>query len=503
MLKIIRNITVRHLWAATLLVGIFAFINTHPIRPHDFWWHMALGREIVTTGRIPSIDVYSFTMSGQPYPSYQMFWLADVSLYTLYSLGGPALVTFTQSLIIAATYLLVLLLGWQSSRNWGVTTLVLFFAAALGLHNWNVRPQIISYLIGAFYLYAIYAYRRSSSRRWLVVFPVGMLIWANSHGSFAIGCGLLGIWLAAEIWEAVVAYRSGQRKDITTQIWPPFISLLLAGLACMINPRGPGIMTYVLSLSANPIIQNLVPEWAPPTFDTQIGVIFYLGLLFCTIVLALSPRRPDFFQLATFLAFALLGMMTTRGVVWFGLVMAPILAIHLSAITSQLAKKGERSTRKRRSFWINATFMMLLILIAVFSLPWFKHWFPFPKPKAGLISYETPLAATDFLLSQDPAGNLFNEMGFGSYLIWAAQPEYKVFVDPRIELYSAEIWKDYILITNGIPGWEDKLATYGMQTLMVSPSQQASLLEAVKESPDWQLVYQDEAALIFTNQSWP
>ena len=71
---------------------------------------------------------------------------------------------------------------------------------------------------------------------------------------------------------------------------------------------------------------------------------------------------------------------------------------------------------------------------------------PLPAAKSEIISREPPLAATDYLLSARPLGQLFHEMGSGSYLIWVAQPEYPVFANPRIELYPRQIWEDYIFI---------------------------------------------------------
>jgi hypothetical protein len=73
---------------------------------------MAVGRDILATGQIPAVDVYSYTMAGQPYLSYQMFWLMDVWLYGWFSLGGSELILFIQSLIITATYLTILVLCW-------------------------------------------------------------------------------------------------------------------------------------------------------------------------------------------------------------------------------------------------------------------------------------------------------------------------------------------------------------------------------------------------------
>ena len=494
------RIDVKQLWAITILVGIFVFINTHPIRPHDFWWHLALGKEIAATYQIPSRDIFSFTMFGQAYPSYQMFWFFDLGLYAFYLSGGPALVILVTSIIITSAYAIIMLICWQSSRHWGATALALFFAAALGIHNWNVRPQVISYLIGAAFLYAIYAYRRNPGTKWLAVFPIGMLVWVNSHGSFPIGFILLGIWLGDEIWNQIVRKHDGNYQTSLLTLKGPGLALLLSGLVLFINPRGPGIITYVANLSGNPVIQNLVPEWAPPTFDNQIGIIFYLGLILCSVVLAISPRRPNFFQMAFYICFAILSLMTTRGIVWFGLVMAPVLAVHFAASAEHYFNKTEKKKTIKYRQLLNTLFVLILGGMAIISLPWFKHRLPFEGSKSGLISKETPEKATDLLLEQGPPGYLFNEMGFGSYLIWAAQPRYQVFVDPRIELFTSEIWNDYIYISNALPGWQQKLNEYGINTLMLSPAKQANLIAALGKANNWSSIYQDESAHIYTRK---
>jgi hypothetical protein len=99
----LKAITPRMLWALGILTVVFTYVNMSQISPNDFWWHMAVGREIIAVGQIPTVDIYSYTMAGQPYLSYQMFWLMDVWLYWWYSLGGAELILFIQSLIITST----------------------------------------------------------------------------------------------------------------------------------------------------------------------------------------------------------------------------------------------------------------------------------------------------------------------------------------------------------------------------------------------------------------
>jgi len=507
-----RRFSIEHLWCLTVLAGVFVFLSTHPIRPHDFWWHIAAGREIVATGQIPTVDTFSFTVPGRPF-NYQVYWLMEMALYLVYSLGGPALVILAHTLTITAAYGLLLWLCWQLAGDWRAAALATLFAAALGFNDWNVRPQAITFPAAALYLWAIYRYRRRPAWRWLAVFPLATLVWVNSHSSFFIGLFLLGLWLADEAWQAGKAWWLNTGPADLRRLLPPGMALALSALAALVNPQGPGILSYLNFMAGNPVIQNLVPEWMPPSFQTLHGSLFLIGLLVTAALLALSPRRPGFFQMITFLAFALLGLRTARGIVWFGIVMAPILAEHWPALADQvstlrLSGRGAsppgsaagRQSPDPRSTLLNYVMAGAILVGVIVSLPLFKSWLPLSPEKTGLISPETPVEATHFLLREHPPGPLFHNLTFGSYLIWAAQPTYPVFVDPRVDLYPAEIWLHYLEISNAYCNWEQRLEGYGVRTLMLSPQEQPALVQAAQASPRWRQIYQDRQALIFVRQ---
>jgi hypothetical protein len=253
-------------------------------------------------------------------------------------------------------------------------------------------------------------------------------------------------------------------------------------------------------MASNPAVQNTVPEWLPPSFTSPIGPIYFLGILFSAVVLALSPRRSSFYQLATFVAFAALGLWTTRGVVWFGLVMAPVLAEHLSAIRGGIPNNQQSRAPNQVERIANLGILSLLISLALISLPWFRGLIPMRADYRSPITQDTPVAAASFMVEQQPAGRVFNDMAFGSYLIWAAQPDYKVFADPRIELFSQDIWDDYQMISRAAPGWEQKLVEYEIRTLFLNPSVQRNLVNRVARSDQWRLIYQDQTAQIYQHR---
>lgn len=515
--RVLRGFSIEHLWPLIVVAGIFMFVSTHPIRPHDFWWHAKIGEEIARTGHIPSVDTFSFTVPGKAYPSYQSFWLMELALHASLSLGGSELVILIHSLVITAAYGLLLWLCRGVSRSWRVAALCTLFAAALGINDWNIRPQAIAPLLGVILLWVVYHVRAKrdvhaatselgGSRRswwWLALVFFCMLIWANSHGSFAIGLVLLGIWLAAEVWSVFKSWLAGEARGWMGLLREPCLALLVAVLACLINPHGIGIVAYLGTIGGDPVIQNLVTEWLPPSFNTLHGSLFFIGLLFSATVLALSSRLPTAFQMLTFLPFAAFGLKTLRGVIWFGIVMAPVLADHLPDIgqqARQIIKQRGSSNTAGQSLLINYLIASFVLLGVVFSLPWFKGNLTFLGQKAGLLSFETPVEATRVMIREQLPAPVFHDMSFGSYLIWAAHPEYLVFVDPRIELYPPEIWQDYLAISAAAADWEDRLDKYGINTLFLSSETQWPLIKAARESQHWRLVYQVTPAVIFVRE---
>ncbi len=139
----------------------------------------------------------------------------------------------------------------------------------------------------------------------------------------------------------------------------------------------------------------------------------------------------------------------------------------------------------------------MIISLGLLSLPWFKSALPLPPLKAGLISAETPVQATQNILEKNLPGRVFNAVSFGSYLIWAAYPQYQVFVDSRIELFPENVWLDYLNISNADDNWELLLEKYSVNTLMLSPDEQPNLIRAVETSGLWYCDYKSEVAIIY------
>jgi hypothetical protein len=360
------------------------------------------------------------------------------------------------------------------------------FSWALGFGNWNVRPQIFAYFWMVILLVAIHQVRVSGKRAWFFVFPGVMILWVNMHGSYPLGLVVIACWLADELWQA---WRS--RKDYN-KLYFSLGVFVASTAACVVNPRGFGAIQYLNTMTSSEILKNFVLEWLPPTFDTL--EVFLLGLLSASVILAVSSRRPSLFQVLIFLVFGTLGLRYIRGAVWFGMLIAGPLSEAIAPIISRSFQTSVPNQKMQRA---NIFITLVLGILAFVSLPWFKQYWPVLPEKTGLVSYDTPVEATQYILDHALPGRLFHNMSYGSYLIWAAQPNYRVFVDSRIELFPTEIWMDYLAITNAQMGWEDLLNKYQVNTLMLGIIDQYALIQAVELSDEWEKAYSDKTVVIF------
>ena len=193
-------------------------------------------------------------------------------------------------------------------------------------------------------------------------------------------------------------------------------------------------------------------------------------------------------------------MRYNRAIVWFGIVLAPVVAAGTAAWMARFQKEPKQELSQRGAQLMNLGLLFVLTALAFFSLPWFKSYWPVSSEKKGLLAYDTPIQATQFMLTEGLPAPVFHDVAFGSYFDWAAVPQYRVFVDPRFELYPVEVWQDYMAISYAASDWEQRVDKYGIQTLMLHTTNQAALIAAARQAPDWVLLYEDEAAALFTHR---
>jgi hypothetical protein len=490
-----------HLWAIFALCLIGSFIAMVPTTPNDFWWHLKAG-ELVATSGIPSTNLFTWTLpADQPY-IYQS-WLGEWLFYALFRLGGLPLAIFARNVLGTAAFALV---AWEArlrSGSWRLGALAALLAAAMTINNLNARTQNWSWLpfMGTLMILGGYAAGRLGPR-WLLGLPLLMLFWVNVHGAFVLGLMLGGAFVVGETLRRLLR----QPRALN---WPQLRWLYLACAAmlaaALVNPLGPGVFGYVVSLLGDKAIQGLINEWQPPDPRSLAGGAFFMGVLALLAGFGLARRRPTLSDVLLACGLAWQAFSGARSVVWFGMAAMPLLAQSLAAPRVILSPEGA-PPQPRGGSPANLLPTLLLLALVVALQPWLKPLLPLPAPYRAifaevpgapqLFSADTPVAAVEELRARPCAGPIFNEMGYGSYMAWALYPNAQSFIDPRIELFPLKLWQDYAAISRG-EGALAKLEHYGVACVLLDTGHQAGLATALAGSSTWERSFQTRTSEIW------
>jgi hypothetical protein len=106
-----------------------------------------------------------------------------------------------------------------------------------------------------------------------------------------------------------------------------------------------------------------------------------------------------------------------------------------------------------------------------------------------------PVSAVEFLKKGNIVGNTFSHDGFGDYLIYAAWPQHKVFIDGRTDMYGAERLKEYLSLAHARPGWKEIVDKYAFSSILFDTN--SPLASALAGDGNWHLVHSDPLASIF------
>jgi len=478
------RLSIRHVWVALTVAAAFIGPASSPIGLPDLYWTLLVGDWISTHRALLDFDPFtSAPHVGGPILNVQ--WLADLFFYGLDALNGLNMVITGTAIVVATTYALLLAAAVTASGHLRLSCVVVWVAYVLGLSNLSPRPQTLAYPLFALFLLAVLRVEWRKDTRLLWLLPPATGLWANVHGSFFTGFVLLG---------CVAAGRVITTRDLRAAR-PYLITLGACVIASLVNPYGPGALVYVATIGSSPVIRDLVTEWAPTTLSGLDGTLFFGSVLLLGTLALKSPRRLTATEILLLLAFGYLAWSSVRAIVWWGLVVAPVLARLLGSVLPNRQPTG----RDRPAF--NAVILASIGLLVLISLPWNKSALPIlPANKLGVFSDDTPVGAGEYLRSHGPpsTGLMFNDQNWGGYLEYTAWPRHQVFLDGRFELHPAQVWFDYLDVVFPSARWPALLDKYNISYLVLSKDEHADLVAEVRQTSGWQLDYEDDQAVVFS-----
>jgi hypothetical protein len=458
--------------AAFLLPITVAFVA--PLSTGDLAYGIRAGRFVLETGSILRVDVFTFTAWCDPWLNQQ--WGAHVALAATFdALGWLGLALLRAALaasVVAATYAACRAFGAERRQ-----------AAWLSLLSWlphlggALRASFFGLLLFAVLLWIVAGRVEHPSRLpWAVAL---MAVWVNVHGSFPFGILVLLIAFAEDRVEG----RSGRRTIVVAG---------LCALATALNPFGPAVWPYVVRLSTNPLIREVIPEWQPPWTSVPEGIAFLAFLVLGGVAFVRNRRSlpwPAWLQLGIFL---LLAASSVRNLFWAAIVVAVTLA------RLPWARRSTRADPRNRLNVALVGAFALLPLIAV------TRWLPHTgeDPPSPLMRF-APEGLTQELRSILRPGEPFaNPQSWGSWFELTL-PSNPVYVDSRIELLPEDAQRASIAIAAAEPGWEALVEAIPVRVLVVDRQTEQELVEAMPTLETWRQVYADSDGLIFVRRGAP
>ncbi|MEM6991926.1 MAG: hypothetical protein AAF721_15565 [Myxococcota bacterium] len=407
-------------WA--LLLAAVLWHGLHPVSDLDLWWHIRTGEQLMSTGTLLVVDPFSHAFAEAPWPYKD----AGFSLlaYGVWSVGGaPAIVIAKAAGFVVMIVLLWRLLRHARSLPPALATVAVALAADGSAYRFTERAASLSLLILVAVLVLIERDRQGRPGLWWAIGLTALN--ANLHRGAIVVPVVLSVYALTCFGEAMIRYESHAGARYKRNV----LIAVAAAAACLATP----FTTALLATSSHLMQAHTVvlSEWAPVSLplvwaltpsSLLIGAAAVLGGL--TLVLRVRPL-PLWDLALVGMAFAL-GLASMR---------------HLPYLTLLAIGPVARAVAPWTG-WIRRVGGLLAIAVSAAVVASAARS-PMAAPALGLAPAHYPERGVAFVQGLPPdarlRGNMFNEFGYGGYLIFHLWPEYRVFVDGRADLvYSAE-----------------------------------------------------------------
>jgi len=269
----------------------------------------------------------------------------------------------------------------------------------------------------------------------LVLVPLVFILWVNLHPGFTIGLILLAINIFCDVLKKMIK----KEPDSKSGIFVSLLSLTLAILASLVNPRGiHGFLFPFRSVLSSDweVFRKYNYEWMPtisPGYADSIQVkiflaIAILGMIYFGWIALRSWHRRHFnqipyFEILAFLFLIYLGFDAIRfmSVSLFGITL--LLCVHISEKSNKLPGRKwiYHDAVSRPGLLVVCTIIIIYILTQGYTTPAGKR-----ELSSGIDKKFHPVEAAEFLNEVNLQARLFNQHDFGSYLIWKWKGERKI-----------------------------------------------------------------------------
>ncbi len=376
----------------------------------DSWLSFVDGRLVAQHG-LPHVDTLTFWSLGRPWVDQQ--WGAHLALYEAMAHGGliTALLFVVAFIAAALTALAV------AARKLGASARSAAIGVALPLLGAPWLAQLRTQTLALPFFAALYGLlaldSRRPSRRVLWVLPL-LMVWANVHGSVALGAGLVFLYGLGLLRRSATRRRG---------------ALLVLGspLTLLASPYGFRLVDYYHLMLFHPPLAQYVVEWRPPTVEGP-TVAFFLSAFGAAALWGGHRSVLTTFEKWAVPLLLLSALTAVRNGVWFELALAVSLPRLLDAAWP--SKIRLTAGVRRVNVVLGAAALAAVIGLFAYQAARGPAWLDKSHPSAAAASaVATAAGANGIVLSDDLHAD---------WLLWQ-EPSLagRIAYDVRFELFDA------------------------------------------------------------------
>ncbi len=470
-------------------IGIYV-ASILPLRDFDIWFHLKAGEIFLQKGII-HYDVFSHSAQGREWFPYE--WLYQVIVYFIQQfLGIEAIKYFNAGLVTLMIFFLYKIFKdiFKSDVLPAICVCLFFFSSIYEF--FTARPHILAYTFLIIVIYLIFLYLVKNRNLLWISIPITWA-WANMHGSIFLDIALFGAYaIIALIYFHLYKDKAWLKKSKT-------LALYMVGVAIVSILPPIGFTQYKLLwifYQHRTLISQYIGEWTPLSAD-QTGFTIYtitavivFGIWLLTIWS--TKKFREILLLLPLLPFPFIAYVATRNVVLGYITMSILLIWSLSQIHPN-----------KLSGLLKAVFFTFIIGFSLFSI-WligYKHTIILSQK----LYYPTQAAG---FIKDHLKGNMFNEYGYGGYLLYRLYPEQKVLFDGRTDIYlcceipdTMEMAKKKNLSDAEYKKLLDRFWDKYHISFVVARTEKNTILRKMTriltDDPNWSLVFWDDVSQIF------
>ncbi len=442
----------------------------------DYFWHLRVGEFIFINKRIPVNDIYSWYGIKHNLDWFSHEWLSELFLYTNYRLFGH----IGNIVFVAIAMSLIILILYITNKDNFFKNIYFSFAWFLlfivGMNLWAVpRPQIFSFLLTTISMYILNKYRNEDTKA-IWILPIISLLWVNLHGGSS---ALLFVLIGITIFSGLFDFTFLKVRAVKLPLYKVkllVMNLILCIGTATINPKGFRMLAYPFINMADKFVLTTIDEWRCPDLKNigDFPIFLIIGVVIITLMIV--KEELDLFDIIITLAFTYL---TLKSIRFEALLLPAVTPIMLKYIPG--ARKTDIVSDLKYPMMAMTVFLIFISITTVSSLT-----------KSPIDRIHMPSEKSVEVIKIERPERILNYYTWGGYLIYKDAP---VFVDGRADLYSNNIYPDYIDIDLIHENFKALLNKYDFDMIIYPKSRRLALY--LEDSKNYKLIYSDETTVIY------